>query len=146
MLYFAQVVRKHGKSKLLLAARQRIDRVWVALSLPEILLDLPSSYDYGEGVLVLVEIVEVDNKQQITKLTPAFREIVRLLQDYSSRVAKLETQIKDWKESIDTQAEEFYLRQQKYNRWMDTVKKNPQLLKLWEDLVREEQEEVKDIF
>lgn len=145
MLYLAIIQRRYGKSKLLLAARKRIDNVWATLSLPEILLDLPPNCDYGEGVLVFVEVIEVDNKQQITKITPAFREIVQLLQNYSSKVVKLADQIKDWKESIDAQAEEFYLRQQKHNRWMDTVKKNPQLLKLWEDLVRKEQEEVKDI-
>lgn len=143
MLYLAQVQRRYGKPKLLLAARKRIDNIWMALSLPEILLDLPSNYEHlGEGILMLAEIVEVENKQQIAKLTPALHELVRLLQDYSTRVAKSDTQIKEWKDSVEEQGREFYLRKQKYEKWLEVVKKDPHLLEVWEHLCKEEQEEM----
>lgn len=144
MLYLAITQRRYGKPKLLLAARKRIDNIWMALSLPEILLDLPSNYEHlGEGVLLLAEIVEADNKQQIVKLTPALHELVRLLQDYSTRVVRSDTQIKEWKDSVEEQGREFYLRNQKHEQWLATVKKDPHLLEVWERLCNKEQEELK---
>ena len=143
MLYLAQVQRRYGKPKLLLVARKRIDNIWMALSLPEILLELPSNYKHlGEGLLVLIQVALVDNKQEITKLAPALDELIRLLQDYSTKVVKNDTQIKEWKDSLEEQSIEFYLRNQKHERWLEIVKKDPHLLEVWEHLCKEEQEEM----
>jgi hypothetical protein len=132
MLYLAQVVRKHGKPKLLLASRKRIDEVWMALSPPEILIDLPPHHErLGEGVLV---IIDVNDKQQIISLAPALPQIVRSLQEYSSRLAQVERKIAEWRETMTAHSEMEFIRQQQFDEFLATIKQDAALQKIWDDL------------
>lgn len=148
MLYLAQIQRSTlTKPKLLLIARKRPDGIWMATDPPPILLDLPAKYDrpnYSEGVLVLLDLVEVEGRQQVSSIRLATSEIVRSLSEYSSKSSTFDNQVKEWKESLQEQAEEFLLRQQRYERWVKLLKQNFALAQAWESLLEQERKYLKD--
>lgn len=133
MLYLASVTKKQGKPKLSLAARKRIDEVWMALSPPEILLDLPAQSNHGEGSILLVEI---NDKKQVTSITPALPTIVRSLSDYSIKLAQQDKLIAEWKDAQAISAEEHWKRQQQHQAFLMLVAKDAGLQKAWDECRR----------
>lgn len=118
MLYLASVQKQSGKSKLLLAARRRLDNLWMPIAPPQITIDLSSKYErLGEGLLVIADVKE---DKAIVAIAPALPEILRSLQEYSGKLARFEK----LEESLKSQAEEFFLRRERYDAWEQSLTGN----------------------
>lgn len=123
--YLAQVDKFRFKSgKLLLAAVKRPDGLWTTVVPPinAITIPLPSVYsNLYERELVLLELTP---KLEIVSLKSALPELVRALKDWSLRLAKFDSeqsQIQAWKESLNYQAAQFFIREEELSRREDLV-------------------------
>ena len=111
MLYLAQVQRRASKPKLVLAARRRLDNLWMPIAPPQIWIDLPSKYErLTEELLVVADIKE---DRTVVSISLALPEILRSLEQANAKIAHFEK----LEASLNEQAQEFFLRRERYDEW-----------------------------
>lgn len=117
-IYLAQVERRilPGANRFCFVAQKRPDKTWtIVVPTASRSLPLPHQYHHlAEGVLVLVEL---NSKREIQSLSPALPEITKLLQDWSMRVLRHNTneaKIKEWRDSLSLQTLELNRLKQQY--------------------------------
>lgn len=111
MLYLAQVQKQSNKSKLLLAARRRLDNLWMPIAPPQTTIDLPSKYErLAEGLLLIADVKE---DKTIISIAPALPEILRSMTEMGAKITRFEK----LEESLLEQGEEFFLRRERYDNW-----------------------------
>lgn len=134
MIYLAQVQKKGflGKAGLRLIARKKSEEIWVILTEEEV---IPSSdSQWGEGVLVLVEL---SANQQILKTEEATHWIINLIQKYLTKgitpefLAEEINRIEEWRQSLTLQSQEVA------RRTIELEARREQLQSLEEELNRE---------
>jgi hypothetical protein len=118
MLYLAEIQKKRAsllgsvKAELRLLACQGNEQRWNALPGEEIVEISEAVHQYGNGVLVLVDI-NADRQLQ-SPLQEASRHFVMILQNHARQIEryKIEAEeIASWRQSLDLQADQLLLRQ-----------------------------------
>ncbi|MEM9483987.1 MAG: pilus motility taxis protein HmpF, partial [Cyanobacteria bacterium P01_F01_bin.116] len=109
MRYLAEVQKKSGfmggsRAEFKLLACERSEQNWSAVSGDE-LVPAPDDAGYSSGALVLIEL---SNGRQVQRHYEAGRQLVNILQNFSSLNKKFKTQedeIEQWKESLTYQSQ-----------------------------------------
>ena len=109
MRYLAEFQKKSGfmgssRSEFKLLACERSEQNWSAVSGDE-LVPAPDDAGYGAGAMVLIEL---SNGRQVQRHYEAGRQLVSILQNFSSLNKKFKTQedeIEQWKESLTYQSQ-----------------------------------------
>ncbi|NCJ08246.1 hypothetical protein GS597_17375 [Synechococcales cyanobacterium C] len=114
MQYLAEVHRKSGfighRTEVKLLARQQSEQNWAMVSGEE-LLPAEAASDFGDGVLVLVE---VDSNQNVKNVQDATRHLIGILKNFSRMKEKFRSQeeeIEGWKQSLIYQSQELTRRE-----------------------------------
>lgn len=126
MRYLAEVQRKSGfmggnRAEFKLLACERSEQNWSAVSGDE-LVPAPDDANYGAGALILIEL---SNGRQIQRHYDAGRQLVSILQNFSSLNKKFKTQedeIEQWKESLTYQSQALNQRELELDTREDEVK------------------------
>ena len=124
--YLAEVQRKSGfmggnRADFKLLACERSEQNWSAVSGDE-LVPAPDDAGYGAGALVLIEL---SNGRQVQRHYEAGRQLVNILQNFSSLNKKFKTQedeIEQWKESLTYQSQALNQRELELDTREDEVK------------------------
>lgn len=131
MYYLAQVIEKplYGKTKVQLVSQKRLDGLWAKVASEAIALSSEQNR-FNQGVLVLVELNE---QRQIVKIIPALDELISSFRDWVLKSAKFdgrESEIKLWRESLDYQSQQLFIREQEIERREDLLKQREKKLQL----------------
>ena len=126
MRYLAEVQRKSGfmggnRAEFKLLACERSEQNWSAVSGDE-LVPAPDDAGYGAGALILIEL---SNGRQVQRHYEAGRQLVSILQNFSSLNKKFKTQedeIEQWKESLTYQSQALNQRELELDTREDEVK------------------------
>ena len=126
MRYLAEVQKKSGfmgasRAELKLLACERSEQNWSAVSGDE-LVPAPDDANYGAGALILIEL---SNGRQVQRHYEAGRQLVSILQNFSSRNKKFKTQedeIEQWKESLTYQSQALNQRELELDTREDEIK------------------------
>ncbi|MEM9265306.1 MAG: pilus motility taxis protein HmpF [Cyanobacteria bacterium P01_F01_bin.13] len=126
MRYLAEVQKKSGfmggnRAEFKLLACERSEQNWSAVSGDE-LVPAPDDAGYGAGALVLIEL---SNGRQVQRHYEAGRQLVSILQNFSSLNKKFKTQeeeIEQWKESLTYQSQALNQRELELDTREDEVK------------------------
>ena len=126
MRYLAEVQRKSGfiggnRAEFKLLACERSEQNWSAVSGDE-LVPAPDDAGYGSGALILIEL---SNGRQVQRHYEAGRQLVSILQNFSSLNKKFKTQedeIEQWKESLTYQSQALNQRELELDTREDEVK------------------------
>ncbi len=126
MRYLAEVQRKSGfmggsRAEFKLLACERSEQNWSAVSGDE-LVPAPDDASYGAGALILIEL---SNGRQVQRHYDAGRQLVSILQNFSSLNKKFKTQedeIEQWKESLTYQSQALNQRELELDTREDEVK------------------------
>ena len=126
MRYLAEVQRKSGfmggnRAEFKLLACERSEQNWSAVSGDE-LVPAPDDASYGSGALILIEL---SNGRQVQRHYDAGRQLVSILQNFSSLNKKFKTQedeIEQWKESLTYQSQALNQRELELDTREDEVK------------------------
>ncbi|MBT9315221.1 pilus motility taxis protein HmpF [Leptothoe spongobia] len=126
MRYLAEVQKKSGfmggnRAEFKLLACERSEQNWSAVSGDE-LVPAPDDAGYGSGTLVLIEL---SNGRQVQRHYEAGRQLVSILQNFSSLNKKFKTQedeIEQWKESLTYQSQALNQRELELDTREDEVK------------------------
>lgn len=126
MRYLAEVQKKSGfmggsRAEFKLLACERSEQNWSAVSGDE-LIQAPDDAGYGAGALVLIEL---SNGRQIQRHYEAGRQLVSILQNFSSLNKKFKAQedeIEQWKESLTYQSQALNQRELELETRADEVK------------------------
>ncbi|NEQ52834.1 MAG: hypothetical protein F6K11_22300 [Leptolyngbya sp. SIO3F4] len=126
MRYLAEVQKKSGfmggsRAEFKLLACERSEQNWSAVSGDE-LVPAPDDAGYGSGTLILIEL---SNGRQVQRHYEAGRQLVSILQNFSSLNKKFKTQeeeIEQWKESLTYQSQALNQRELELDTREDEVK------------------------
>ncbi|MGD1951474.1 MAG: pilus motility taxis protein HmpF [Leptolyngbyaceae cyanobacterium] len=126
MRYLAEVQRKSGfiggnRAEFKLLACERSEQNWSAVSGDE-LVPAPDDAGYSSGALILIEL---SNGRQVQRHYEAGRQLVSILQNFSSLNKKFKTQedeIEQWKESLTYQSQALNQRELELDTREDEVK------------------------
>ncbi|MBT9311352.1 pilus motility taxis protein HmpF [Leptothoe kymatousa] len=126
MRYLAEVQKKSGfmggnRAEFKLLACERSEQNWSAVSGDE-LIQAPDDAGYGAGTLVLIEL---SNGRQVQRHYEAGRQLVSILQNFSSLNKKFKAQedeIEQWKESLTYQSQALNQRELELDTREDEVK------------------------
>ncbi|MEM8612904.1 MAG: pilus motility taxis protein HmpF [Cyanobacteria bacterium P01_H01_bin.105] len=126
MRYLAEVQKKSGfmgasRAEFKLLACERSEQNWSAVSGDE-LVPAPDDASYGSGALILIEL---SNGRQVQRHYEAGRQLVSILQNFSSLNKKFKTQedeIEQWKESLTYQSQALNQRELELDTREDEVK------------------------
>ncbi len=126
MRYLAEVQKKSGfmggnRAEFKLLACERSEQNWSAVSGDE-LVPAPDDAGYAAGALVLIEL---SNGRQVQRHYEAGRQLVNILQNFSSLNKKFKTQedeIEQWKESLTYQSQALNQRELELDTREDEVK------------------------
>ncbi|MBX2865410.1 MAG: pilus motility taxis protein HmpF [Leptolyngbyaceae cyanobacterium MAG.088] len=126
MRYLAEVQRKSGfmggsRAEFKLLACERSEQNWSAVSGDE-LVPAPDDAGYSAGALILIEL---SNGRQVQRHYEAGRQLVSILQNFSSLNKKFKTQeeeIEQWKESLTYQSQALNQRELELDTREDEVK------------------------
>ena len=126
MRYLAEIQKKSGfmggnRAEFKLLACERSEQNWSAVSGDE-MVPAPDDASYGSGALVLIEL---SNGRQVQRHYEAGRQLVSILQNFSSLNKKFKTQedeIEQWKESLTYQSQALNQRELELDTREDEVK------------------------
>ena len=126
MRYLAEVQKKSGfmggsRAGFKLLACERSEQNWSAVSGDE-LIQSPDDAGYGAGALVLIEL---SNGRQVQRHYEAGRQLVSILQNFSSLNKKFKAQedeIEQWKESLTYQSQALNQRELELDTREDEIK------------------------
>ncbi len=126
MRYLAEVQKKSGfmggsRAEFKLLACERSEQNWSAVSGDE-LIQAPDDAGYGAGALVLIEL---SNGRQVQRHYEAGRQLVSILQNFSSLNKKFKAQedeIEQWKESLTYQSQALNQRELELDTREDEIK------------------------
>ncbi|MGD1856971.1 MAG: pilus motility taxis protein HmpF [Leptolyngbyaceae cyanobacterium] len=126
MRYLAEVQKKSGfmgssRAEFKLLACERSEQNWSAVSGDE-LVPAPDDAGYSSGAIVLIEL---SNGRQVQRHYEAGRQLVSILQNFSSLNKKFKTQedeIEQWKESLTYQSQALNQRELELDAREDEVK------------------------
>ena len=126
MRYLAEVHKKSGfmggnRAEFKLLACERSEQNWSAVSGDE-MVPAPDDAGYSSGALVLIEL---SNGRQVQRHYEAGRQLVSILQNFSSLNKKFKAQedeIEQWKESLTYQSQALNQRELELDNRADEVK------------------------
>ncbi|MFG6099566.1 pilus motility taxis protein HmpF [Leptothoe sp. ISB3NOV94-8A] len=126
MRYLAEVQKKSGfmgssRAEFKLLACERSEQNWSAVSGDE-LVPAPDDAGYSSGALILIEL---SNGRQVQRHYEAGRQLVSILQNFSSLNKKFKTQedeIEQWKESLTYQSQALNQRELELDTREDEIK------------------------